>query len=331
MRSLPEDLAVQYRQRMKTETDAADSVVQPRDEQVKAILKFLQVEVESREETRASREKTTSGRPSTNRKAADTVVPPHLPSALALTARSSSPGADSRRGQTVCPSVASRDTSRVIAGLRYQQRKSANVFPARVAASGAGSKGTLLAIAEPQPGLSATDDRDAISLLCARYGAKGGTDSPQLTGTEPREAVTQREKRVTTAPASSARSSSVLLQTATVWASGTRGRVAVRLLLDTGSQRTFIRKDLSQQLHLSCTGTEEFLNDGLSLENLTEQSSKFKVLGLLWDRSSDDIMITTQAVVAFISTQPSTKRTLLQAFATLFYPLGFVAPFHVTA
>ncbi|KAL1467117.1 hypothetical protein MTO96_042371 [Rhipicephalus appendiculatus] len=70
--------------------DVADSVAQSRDEQVKAILKFLQVEVESREESRASREKTTSGRPSTNHKAADTVIPPHLPSALALTARSSS-------------------------------------------------------------------------------------------------------------------------------------------------------------------------------------------------------------------------------------------------
>ncbi|KAL1417908.1 hypothetical protein MTO96_026396 [Rhipicephalus appendiculatus] len=74
-----------------------------------------------------------------------------------------------------------------------------------------------------------------------------------------------------------------------------------------------------------------FLNDGLSLENVTEQSSKSNVLGLLWDRSSDDIIITTQAVLAFILTQPSTKRTVLQAFARPFDPLGFVAPFHVTA
>ncbi|KAL1464015.1 hypothetical protein MTO96_027049 [Rhipicephalus appendiculatus] len=93
MRSLPDDLAIQYGKRMKTETDVADSVAQSRDEQVKAILKFLQVEVESTEETRASHEKTTSGRASTNRKAGDTVIPPHLPSALALTARSPSPGA----------------------------------------------------------------------------------------------------------------------------------------------------------------------------------------------------------------------------------------------
>ncbi|KAL1485447.1 hypothetical protein MTO96_031951 [Rhipicephalus appendiculatus] len=95
-----------------------------------------------------------------------------------------------------------------------------------------------------------------LSVLCEIWGQRG-TDSPQLTVTEPREVASQREKRVTTAPASSTRSSSVLLQRATVWASGTGGRVPVRLLLDTGSQRTFIRKDLSQQLRLSCTGTEE--------------------------------------------------------------------------
>ncbi|KAL1479205.1 hypothetical protein MTO96_052046 [Rhipicephalus appendiculatus] len=63
------------------------------------------------------------------------------------------------------------DTPRVIAGSRYQQRKSANVSPATAAASGAGNKGTLLAVAEPQPGLSATDAPDVISLFCARSGA----------------------------------------------------------------------------------------------------------------------------------------------------------------
>ncbi|KAL3195289.1 hypothetical protein MRX96_015768 [Rhipicephalus microplus] len=59
------------------------------------------------------------------------------------------------------------------------------------------------------------------------------------------------------APASSTHSSSVLLQTATDWAFRTDGRVPVRLLVDTGSQQTFLRKDISQQLHLSCAVTEE--------------------------------------------------------------------------
>lgn len=79
---------------------------------------------------------------------------------------------------------------------------------------------------------------------------------------------------------------------------------------------------------LLCT---QFLNDGLSLENVTEQGSKSKVLGLLWDRSSDDIILTTQTVLSYLSTQPSTKQTILQAFARLFNPLGFVAPFLVRA
>ncbi|KAL1477985.1 hypothetical protein MTO96_035314 [Rhipicephalus appendiculatus] len=125
------DLAIQYRKRMKTETDVADSVVQSRDEQVKAILKFLQVEVESREESRASREKTTSGRPSTNHKAADTVIPPHLPSALALTARSSSSGAHSRSGPTICPLCgisghATRDCRVALSAEEKRQRLSSN-------------------------------------------------------------------------------------------------------------------------------------------------------------------------------------------------------------
>ncbi|KAH8008945.1 hypothetical protein HPB51_007610 [Rhipicephalus microplus] len=73
------------------------------------------------------------------------------------------------------------------------------------------------------------------------------------------------------------------------------------------------------------------LEDGLSLENVTEQSSKFKVLGLLWYRSSDRTIITSQAILAFFATQPSTKQTFLQAFARLFNPIGFVAAFHVAA
>ncbi|KAL3226868.1 hypothetical protein MRX96_024587 [Rhipicephalus microplus] len=75
----------------------------------------------------------------------------------------------------------------------------------------------------------------------------------------------------------------------------------------------------------------QFLKDRHYLENVTKQSFKSKVLGLLWDRSSDHIFITSQAVFAFIATQPSTKRTVLQALTRLFGPLGLITPFHVTA
>ncbi|KAH8029667.1 hypothetical protein HPB51_002224 [Rhipicephalus microplus] len=104
MRSLAEDRVIQYRRCMKTETDAADSAVQSRDEQVKAILKFLQVDVKGRENSRASREKPASGSPSPNRKNIASIrTPPYLAYELALTVRSSSAGPNSRPEQTVCP------------------------------------------------------------------------------------------------------------------------------------------------------------------------------------------------------------------------------------
>ncbi|KAL1483855.1 hypothetical protein MTO96_032911 [Rhipicephalus appendiculatus] len=61
------------------------------------------------------------------------------------------------------------------------------------------------------------------------------------------------------APASSSTppSPAVLMQTATVWASGRHDSVLVRILLDTGIQRTFIRRDLSTSLDLPSVGTED--------------------------------------------------------------------------
>lgn len=52
MRLLPEDMESLYRKRTKTDTTGADSTGVSRKDRVKPILKFLQVEVESREEGR---------------------------------------------------------------------------------------------------------------------------------------------------------------------------------------------------------------------------------------------------------------------------------------
>ncbi|XP_064476598.1 uncharacterized protein LOC135390698 [Ornithodoros turicata] len=52
-------------------------------------------------------------------------------------------------------------------------------------------------------------------------------------------------------------SGEILLQTAQVWAEGRRERVLVRLLLDGGCQRTFIRSDLSKRLGLRVLGEED--------------------------------------------------------------------------
>lgn len=76
---------------------------------------------------------------------------------------------------------------------------------------------------------------------------------------------------------------------------------------------------------------QQFLTDGLSVENVAEGKAPSKVLGLLWDRSTDEIIMSTQNVLTFISTQPFTRRTVLHAFAGLFDPLGLLSPFHVRA
>ncbi|KAL1468168.1 hypothetical protein MTO96_025627 [Rhipicephalus appendiculatus] len=71
MCSLPEDQVIMYRKRTKTDTNVADSAGLSREDQVK----FIQVEVEGREEGRMSREITTSWRSSANRKATVLLTP----------------------------------------------------------------------------------------------------------------------------------------------------------------------------------------------------------------------------------------------------------------
>ncbi|KAM7305342.1 uncharacterized protein ISCGN_015239 [Ixodes scapularis] len=49
----------------------------------------------------------------------------------------------------------------------------------------------------------------------------------------------------------------VLLQTAQAWVEGERKRCQNRLLIDDGSQRTFIRQTVSKRLHLKKLGEED--------------------------------------------------------------------------
>ncbi|XP_077557616.1 uncharacterized protein LOC144172899 [Haemaphysalis longicornis] len=65
------------------------------------------------------------------------------------------------------------------------------------------------------------------------------------------------QSSVVTAPISTTRPTPVYLQTCRAWATGPNGQLLVRVLLDTGSQRNFVRRDVSRALGCSLEGVEE--------------------------------------------------------------------------
>lgn len=128
-----------------------------------------------------------------------------------------------------------------------------------VVASDAASQDTSHAAAAFPRGFGDAIVRDAtcrFSATCGR-GLTRVPVPPAPFGSMNRQVAAPQEEPVTTAFASGNFTSSVLLQTATVWACGNADRVLVRLLFDTGSQRTFVRNDLANKLELPSTGVED--------------------------------------------------------------------------
>ncbi|KAL1470022.1 hypothetical protein MTO96_040720 [Rhipicephalus appendiculatus] len=86
MRSLPEDIAILYRQRMKETETNNGATPRSRQEEVRDVMKFLQIQIESREESSRSRCLQRSS-PTRHDRSHPRLQPP-VPSALALAAGS---------------------------------------------------------------------------------------------------------------------------------------------------------------------------------------------------------------------------------------------------
>ncbi|XP_077531278.1 uncharacterized protein LOC144143391 [Haemaphysalis longicornis] len=75
----------------------------------------------------------------------------------------------------------------------------------------------------------------------------------------------------------------------------------------------------------------QFVRDNVAIENEAGDAIRMKVLGVPWERAGDCIYLSTKDASEFAAANPSAKRTVLQTFARMYDPLGYFAPFTVTA
>ncbi|XP_077501027.1 uncharacterized protein LOC144111873 [Amblyomma americanum] len=107
----------------------------------------------------------------------------------------------------------------------------------------------------------ATECRSAKWLKCAKCSARHATGVCELNRPTPSHARNVPAPLETTVQSSlqmaqTNSTPSVLLQTAQAWAEAKENRALVRILLDGGSQRTFVKEEVSRRLKLRVVGKE---------------------------------------------------------------------------
>ena len=65
------------------------------------------------------------------------------------------------------------------------------------------------------------------------------------------------------------------------------------------------------------------------LLNPTESQSHHKLLGVLWDSQSDELLVDLSELSSYANSLPMTKRSVLKVSAKIFDPLGLLSPFIV--
>nr|XP_037279676.1 uncharacterized protein LOC119172625 [Rhipicephalus microplus] len=247
MRSLPEDIAVLHRQRMK-EAEANDRATpRSRQEEVRDVMQFLRIQIESRDESSRSR---CPRKPSaTGHQVRDPHFQPPLPSALELAAGSAT---NSHACCVLCRhrehTVNYCNSNMTIDEIRMQLIENNCCFKcarkghvARQCRSAEWLKCKLCA-------------KHHLTILCKIWKPANCTDadSSDKTKTDGLPAITSA-----TTSSSAPLPRDVLMQAATVSALGRHDSALFRILIDTGCERTFIRRDLSTRLGLPSVGIED--------------------------------------------------------------------------
>ncbi|KAH7951754.1 hypothetical protein HPB52_012518 [Rhipicephalus sanguineus] len=258
MRCLPDDLAILYRQKSKEAPQDTSGIATPeeRARQVAQMLSFLRIQIEVREEGRPGRTPSAFSRLLPE----EDVEPPsapmeHLPTASALAAESVA------ATEEVCPLCSS--CQHTIADCNVQlsaEEKRARLRTARCCYRCGLQNHMARFCRRARSIICSKCNRRHLTILCELFTPAAPTRANATTVSQDEPRITGRGTNtpsVTSAPSALSGINAVLLQTGRVWIECGSQKRLVRILLDSGSQRTFIRADVSKDLRCPVMGTEE--------------------------------------------------------------------------
>ncbi|XP_064488372.1 uncharacterized protein LOC135400471 [Ornithodoros turicata] len=244
MRCIPEELAVEFRQRQLEK--APSSPLQPpgaegqmsdeRSETVSSLLAFLRSHIESREDCKFAHRRVSQREPREQRSCPSPEQLPSFPTALSLAACSTN---HRPRNCPLCnsPSHAIQDCHAAVSSTDKRRLLSAKRCCFRC-----GKYNHVSRECRSFRYLTcSTCGEHHLSLLCdiQRASSERSSHTPTTTATCARPAT------------------HVLLQNDRVWALGRQANHLARVLFDTGSHRTYVRQDLSRRIGCPVLGTED--------------------------------------------------------------------------
>ncbi|XP_037503466.1 uncharacterized protein LOC119378375 [Rhipicephalus sanguineus] len=254
MTCLPDDLAILYRQKSKEDAQDMSAIATPeeRARHDAEMLSFLRIQIEVREEGRPGRTPSAFLRLLPEEGVESPSAPMgHLPTASALATES----------VEVCALCSS--CQHTIADCNVQlsaEEKRARLRTARCCYRCGLQNHMARFCRRARSIICSKCNRRHLTILCELFTPAAPTRANATTVNQDEPRIAGRGTNtpsVTSAPSALSGINAVLLQTGRVWIECGSQKRLVRILLDSGSQRTFIRADVSKDLRCPVIGTEE--------------------------------------------------------------------------